>query len=448
MSHSQRPKKDVLHRILNTSLLRILLFLAAAGVPVFLLLLWQSARIEMTARAAVNAADASSTQAVPAGEVSGEELRKAVDAAVDAAIKRDELLLDKMLLLVGGYSAILTFLALATAFVSWRESKEQLESVRADTEALTGHVRTELDTTRKTAGADIEGLKREVTREFPIISRMQNRVLDLILRLEAKYPEDEDVNEPRTETWEIEEKHQDILIDEAQILAISVVVLDDANLVRLYLLLSKAYFEQFRTGDLTLGDAARAYLYANRAIDCDRSSADAYRMRGFISLSRFNMASEEEQKTREYQELLQQAKTDFLRCKSLDPVNAGALYNLALIGSYEGSPDEALHVSEELLAVRASIPRKAKEKYLPDVYINAACFLADKAKAAMDPAAQREIYARIVAVCEEGKEYLSAEVKSSKAMKNFSTSLMRELGTGGDFSALPADTRALLRDLL
>lgn len=442
------------------------LLLALAGVAILLFILSSGYAVWLTARSngLVSGADSALKQTPAPTPLTPASAQKEIKAAVDASIARDEALLDKLVLLVGIYSTILSILALATVFVSRQEAKEQLASVRANADTLADDVGEELDkiqnkaqdlaagiekqleTIRATAAQDVAALKREVTREFPIISRLQNRVLDLIARLEAKYPEDENLNRLKPSSWKNEEKHQDILIDEAQILAISVVVLDDASLVRLYLLLAKSYLEQFRTGKQTDSDAARAYLYAGRAIACDRQNPEAYRMRGLISLSRYN--SSDKQNSEEFRDLLQQAKQDFLQCISLDPANAGALYNLALIGMYEGNFDEAIRVSEELLAARDSVPRSAKEKYLPDVFINLACFLADKAKTLRDEAAQYTLYKRILSVCTEAEEYLSAEVKSSKAMENFKTSLARELGEKGDFGDLPPDTRGGLADLL
>lgn len=441
-----RSTPTFLHRFAR-SLGRISMVLACIGIAAFLTVLSWSGWLTAKAQASVDTASSAQAQ-LQAATITPAELQKAVEAAVDASIKREELLLDKLLLVVSLYSTILSVLALATVFASRQDAKEQLVSVNARADALAASVQQQLTAIQAKAEKDVDALKAQVRSEFPIISQLQGRVLNLILKLEAKYPEDQNWNLPRPNSWKMEERQQDILIDESQILTVSVVVLDDANLLKLYLVLARSYLERFRTGSLTDGDAARAYLYAGRAIECDQSSAEAFRMRGLIALSRFDSASPARQKTGEFRDLLEHAKQDFSQCKSLDPLNAGAFYNLALIGSYEGDLDRAIQLSEELLAAKQDVPRKAKEKYFPDVYLNLACFVARKSKAASDPATQTALHDRIVKICTEGRAYLLAEVGSSRAMDNFRESLKRELGANGDFDGLPATTRAALEALL
>ncbi|MGD0903099.1 MAG: hypothetical protein ABR924_09175 [Terracidiphilus sp.] len=437
--HTYRPA--LLRLLWGLASICILGVILALG-QFFWLFAWTQGRVDAGAFAQTHA-----QFSMPAG-VSSPDLQKAVEAAVDASIKREELLLDKLLLVVGLYSTILSVLALATVFASRQDAKEQLVSVNAKADALGASVQQQLTAIQAKALNDVDALKSQVRSEFPIISQLQSRVLNLILKLEAKYPEDQNWNLPRPNSWKMEERQQDILIDESQILTVSVVVLDDANLLKLYLVLARSYLERFKTGSLTDGDAARAYLYAGRAIECDQSSAEAFRMRGLIALSRFDSASPARQKTDEFRDLLEHAKQDFAQCKSLDPLNAGAFYNLALIALYEGDLDRAIQLSEELLAAKQDVPRKAKEKYFPDVYLNLACFVARKSKAASDSATQNALHDRIVKICTEGKGYLLAELGSSRAMDNFRESLKRELGAKGDFDGLPAATRAALEALL
>jgi len=428
----------------------------------------------------------------PAG-VQSADLQKAVDAAVDASIKRDELLLDKLLLVVGLYSTILSLLALSTVVASRQDAKEQLaglnakadaltselekklakikddaesavneqlSSVQRQTESLDSEVKLKLDEIVDKAHTDVDGLLARLVNEFPSISRLQERVQSLILDLEDRFPEDENLNRPRKDSWQSEEIQQSSLIDESQILAVSVVALDAASLLKLYLALARFYFDRFRTGLFAPSDAARAYIYASRAIKCSPRSADAYRMRGATTLSRYDAPSKKTMKSEEVQDLLQQARTDFNQCIELDQFNAGAFYNLALISLFEykdkqDKPDEsalhldkAIQISESLLAVKESVSRKAKEKYFPDVYINLACFFVYKSKTAADPAVQKEFYDRIVKTCTDGRDYLWTDVESSKAKNNFKESLGRELGTNGDFAGLPLTTRAALEALL
>jgi hypothetical protein len=447
----------------------VCLVLSSLGIAAFLAILGQSFWLSAWTQGSIDAAafNQSHSQSQPPASVSQADLKKAVEAAVDESVKRDELLIDKLLLVVSLYSTILSVLALATVFASRQDAKDQLASVNARAEALASELKTQLAEIRSKAQSDIDDLKSQVKSEFPIISRLQDRVQSLILDLEDRFPEDENLNKPRPDSWPSAESQQRSLIDEAQILAVSVVALDDASLLKLYLALARFYFDRFRTGGYTPSDAARAHIYASRAIKCSPGSADAYRMRGATTLSRFDAPSKMTLKKDEIQDLLQLARTDFNKCIELDEFNAGALYNLSLISLFEfkdlsDKPDEsiphldkAIQFSESLLAASKDVSRKAKEKYFPDVYINLACFFAYKWKIAADPALQaanpalqQELVDRVVKVCTDGRDFLNAGLDSSKAKNNFKASLERELDTQGDVAGLPQDTRAKLQSLL
>jgi hypothetical protein len=433
-------------------LLRLLWGLASICVLVVILGLGQYFWLSAWTQGSMDAgafARSHAQAAAPAG-VSAPDLQKAVEAAVDASIKRDELLLDKLLLVVGLYTTILSVLALATVFASRQDAKEQLAGVNAKADALAAEVKQKLTDIQAKAQADVNALKAQITSEFPIISRLQDRVQNLILDLEDRFPEDEDMNRDLTgaESWQAEERQQRILIDESQILAVSVVALDSANLLKLYLALARSYFQRSITGTFTRSDAARASLYAGRATDCNPKSVDAFRLRGATALALYHLGTEKGWSLEELKSLIERARKDFTRCKEIDPIDAGALYNLALLSSYEGAPDAAIRLSEELLAARQNVPRKAKEKYFPDVYINIGCFLADKLKTVKDPADRKILCDRIVKECTAGRDYLQDKVKSTKALDTFTTSLKRELSPDEDFSALPEETKTALEALL
>ena len=370
-----------------------------------------------------------SDQPAPAAkEFSAADLQKQVQADVDATIKNEELLLDKLLLIVGLYTTILSFLAVATVVVSRLDAKEQVSKI----EKLADDLRT------------------QVRAEFPFISELQGRVLELIRKLEAKYPEDENLNSPRADSWGLEKVHQDVLIDELQIVAVSVVVLDTASLLKLYMVLSRSYFDRFRTGTHTESDAARAYLYASRAIDYSPDYAEGYRMRGVIALSRYRAAPAAQQLTNEFQTLLLAGKSDLNHCLQLDPVNTGGIYNLARLYDMEGDHAKAIGLSEQLLVPKNAkrISRWNQEKYFPDVYVNLACYFADESTREPDQKKKEQLWDKAVKTCEDCKTFLETELKSTRAMNTFHDSLKRELGPTGDFKTLPADRKDKLNLLL
>jgi len=325
--------------------------------------------------------------------------------------------MDKLLPVVGLYTSILSFLALATVLVSRQDAKEQLEKVNT----LREETQEELKKTLQSTKEELQALKAQVRAEFPFISELQGRVLGLIQKLEAKYPEDENLNHPQADSWKREEQHQDVLIDELQIVAVSVVVLDKASLLKLYMVLSRSYFDQYRTGAQTDNDAAR-----------------------------YNLADAARQKSDEFKGLMLQAKADLVQCTKLDPYNAGAVYNLALLFDLEGNREKAIGLSEGLLSPEGmkNVSRRGQEKYFADVYINLACYLADASKSGTDLKEREALWDRVVQVCRETKSHLETTLRSTRAVETFLKSLRRELGPGKDFSPLPEDRRELVHQLL
>jgi hypothetical protein len=276
---------------------------------------------------------------------------------------------------------------------------------------------------------------------------LQHRLLNLIFQLQAKYPEAEDPAKKRPSTWKTELRQQDALIDEQQILAVSVVALDEENLAILYLALARLYLARFRTGAQTDSDAARAYLYAARALYCEPGNAEAYRMRGVIATLRYQSADGARKKSAELADLLLDAKADLMQCKSIDPGELGAYYNLAIVHDEEGNRPEAIRISEEGIANLANIPRHLQEKYLADVYVNLACYVGEDFREATESAAQERLSERVVKICTEASKYLRNNLKSSKALQIFRDAMRRELGATGDFRGLPETARTELQRL-
>jgi hypothetical protein len=457
-----------------TKALQILACVLAVGFVVLLgYVLWLTGR----STGILEGASTAPTHSLSAAQtLSSADLQKEIDSAAHDALQREETLLDKLLLLVGVYTTILSILALSTVVVSRQdareqlekvridtktladdskakieglrnEAKEQLEKIRTDTRALAEENEKKIEALRTEAEADFKKLNEQVQREFPIISQLQQKLLSLIFQLEAKYPEAEDPAKKRPSTWKTELQQQDAVIDEQQILAVSVVALDEENLPKLYLALARLYVARFRTGAQTDDDAARAYLYAGRALLREPGNAEAYRMRGVIAMLRYQSADGARKKSAEFAELLATAKADLERCKLIDPGELGAYYNLAIAHDEEGNRPEAIRISEEGIANLATIPRHLQEKYLADVYVNLACYLGDDFREAKESAAQGQLADRIVALCSEASKYIRNNLKSSKALQIFRDAMRRELAVKGDFRGLPEAVRMELQKL-
>lgn len=454
----------------KASLSQLLLALACLGIVLLLTALgyslWLSGRAEgrmerpappssgALAAAPLSAANASSGTL---SDTRSSDLENAAAAAVDAALKRDELLLDKLLLLVGLYSTILSTLALVTVFFSRQDAKDQLRNIDASAKSLSEDVQKRLDAIKARASNDLQELKEQITSEFPNISRLQVRIHALIHGLEANFPEDMNWNpsfaDPAArENWESEMRQQDVLIDEMQIVAVGAFAFDQTELVKLYLALARFYFVRFKTISHQASDEARAFQYADHAVQCRPSSsvafAEAYRMRGVCTFDRYYSATPDDKKTDEFKRMLQEAQKDFIASKELDPTNAGAYYNLALVYDSQGMRPNAVEISEDLLAILKDVPRNSQIKYLADIYINLACYLADQARATKNPPDRTPLHAHILAVCTECRDYLRDSLHSSRATDQFKSSLERELREKGDLGRLPAEVKVTLRALL
>jgi hypothetical protein len=136
-----------------------------------------------------------------------------------------------------------------------------------------------------------------------------------------------------------------------------------------------------------------------------------------------------------------------MQCKSIDPGELGAYYNLAIVHDEEGNRLEAIRISEEGIANLANIRRHLQEKYLADVYVNLACYVGDDFREATGRAAQEQLSKRVVRIGMEASEYLHNNLKSSKALQIFRDAMRRELGATGDFRGLPEAARTELQKL-
>jgi len=429
---------------------RIFVILAWIGIPLFAGIVtytvWLNGRGSAFIEASRDEMIMSNWRFNPSAGTS--DLSKQIEASVHQAIERDEYLLDKLLMLVSVYSTILSFLALGTVIVSRQDAKEQLQKVREDTRALAEESRQRIDKIRTEAKTELKDLKEQIRAEFPIISQLQRHVLDLILELETKYPEEQNVAKRLPgSNWKTEVRQQQVLLDELQIVAVSVIVLDEEHLLKLYLALARSYLVRYQTGSQTDDDAARAYLYADYAIRSSPNNAEAWRTKGVIALIRFDAADEAGKKTGEIQDLLRSAKRDLIECLKIDPNDLGGYFNLAIIHDKDLNRSEAIRLSQEALGRLDKIPRKSLEKFLPDVSVNLACYLADEFRDASETAKKDELCKMIVDVCRECRTYLRDVLKSNKAKEGYTENMRRELKEKGDFRGLPEETHTALEEL-
>jgi tetratricopeptide (TPR) repeat protein len=171
-------------------------------------------------------------------------------------------------------------------------------------------------------------------------------------------------------------------------------------------------------------------------------------MRGTAALVRYRTAEKSRKASDEFVELLRNAKKDLKQCITIDPTELGAYCNLALTWDELGDRREAIRLSEEALAKLPSYPRIGLEKFLPDVSVNFACYLADDYRQTSDRDNQTELRFRIAKVCTDCRDYLRDTLKSSTAKVRFKTAMQRELAEGGDFRELPPETRTALEELI
>jgi tetratricopeptide (TPR) repeat protein len=163
------------------------------------------------------------------------------------------------------------------------------------------------------------------------------------------------------------------------------------TMMRLYRKLALFYFRD-AVSQKSEDVAERAIAYLEMAIELDRTAAEPYRIRGAIELYRHGelLATRvpgDEVNRVQAEQTLNRSISNLKTALRLDPTSLGAAYNLSLADYYDGNIAAAIDVSTAAIrklqhTVKTSaveIPAGDFRKYVPYLYVNAVCFLVERA---------------------------------------------------------------------
>ncbi len=406
----------------------------------------------------------------------------ALIAEIRANDSSERAILDRLITLVGVYSAILSL----TAFLSLHYAREsaaadlknfqekatldidtfksatladmttQRTTIEAAVKTFQETTRLQLDSLTKTTSLQIEDFTKKIWNELPEMRNLKGSLLDLLLDLERVVPAETNWNAERPYESLDESQKQKILISESTVNALQIFISGDSavhkeTLARFYQALARFYLGKFRIENQA-SDAERADIYARKSHEIDVDNADAYRLRGAIYLARYRILNESLKsapsllEAEELSKLLASAES-FLRATIKKYENdAGAAYNLAIAASNRDALDEAISISTMAIANRDKFSHLHVRKYLPDLYLNLACFFAMKLKKRAGANEQDDWQARAVEVLVEGHEYFSS-ANLQAGLERMRNGISRELKQGGDLETLDAEHRQKIEAL-
>lgn len=359
--------------------------------------------------------------------------QKAADAKIGEELEGTKVLLGALVGLTALSSLIIGFVTYMSVKYARDEAKDQVELFRKKIE--------------------------ELENKFPEFTGFDTRIRSTLRDVELRLPPEADWNDDESFQALQEEEKQEILDDEIAISAsVSVFALDRlpllrSRLVAIYSAFARFYIARFNaTPGSGEGDYVRALSYARRAIERAGDAAGNYRLRGAIYLARYYRG--DRATPREDQSLLNQyleaAQKDLETAAGrTDPVDAGAFYNLALLKHYKGNTAGAAETCQKLIGLRGKISPMHREKYLPDCYVNLACFCAVLAARATAPAERQRLSDQAVEAIRAGLDEFGPTQKQDLGLETLKKGIAREQTAGtGDLDKLEQPYRDKIHILL
>ncbi len=380
-------------------------------------------------------------------------------AEIHAADADERAILDRLITLVGVFSAILALCAFATVRLA-----------REDAQAQQNRIKNDLDEFKGGAEKDLDNFRKQIWSELPQMRNLKDSLRDLMLDLERTIPYEADWNDAVSYDRLDTTKRENILIAEGTVNALKIFVSRDspaivATQARLYSSLARFYFGRFRA-EKGEADGERAHIYTRKAGEMEPNNSAADRLRGAIFLAQYRILKDKvakavearkaanpgvgSQETAQEQEslgaLLDSAE-DFLKIAiGKDKSDAGAALNLALAARYRGDFDRAIKVSRDAIANRGKMNSQQVQKYLPSLYLNLACYLARKADTASTTEAPKG-RTEAVNMLTEGMKFLQKQ-KNAEGIKALREMILREKGRQDAFKNLSAENLAALDALV
>jgi len=370
-------------------------------------------------------------------------------AEIHAADSDERAILDRLITLVGVFSAILGLCAFATVRLAREDALAQQnriekdlknfkETTEGDLKAFQTKTEGDLKALTERTGTQIDEFRKQIWSELPEMRNLKESLHSLMLELERTIPSESDWNEAVAYDRLSVMKRESILIAESTVNALQIFVSRDATSnvatqARLYSALARFYFGRFRA-NCDEADAERADLYARRAGEMEPEASSTDRLRGAIATAQYRILKKKaaaasqpvsQKDTEKFDALLAKAEGFLKLAMSKDGSDAGAAVNLALVARYRDDLDRAIQVSQDAIDKRGEMTSQNVQKYLPSLYLNLACYLARKAENGPDAKMQTEKRNEVVELLQEAMKYLR-ERKNLEGVTAFSEMILRE----------------------
>jgi len=418
------------------------------------------------------------------------EARTQLIAEIHAVDADERAILDRLITLVGVFSAILGLCAFATVRLAREDAIAQAKRIDKDLDAfkaaatndlaafknrtiaetMTLQTSTEaslqsaqdssklgLEALTRNTSSQIEEFRRNIWSELPEMRNLKDGLRNLLLDLERTIPSESNWNAERAYESLSESERQNILITESTVNALRIFIsgYSTANLetqARLYRALARFYLGRFRVEKLEQ-DAERADIYARRSQEIEPENSDNYRLRGALYLAKYRILKKNPPATpsliftEKLASLLSAAEGLLSEATRKNDKDAGAAYNLALATSYRDNFDKAIAISKEAIEKRDELSYQQVRKYLPNLYINLACFLAKKADKEGDATVQASSRENAVTVLQEGLAYFEKR-DISLGIQALRIGIQRERQDTGAYKNLTPEQKASLDAML
>ena len=297
--------------------------------------------------------------------------------------------LDKLILFVGGYSAILGLMAFGTVNLVRRDAEEQMARIEKNLVKFEDQTKKSLEDLTEDTEKKLVKFQDEIWKELPQMRNLQKRLDDLLRELAQTVPSESDRTSRSSYRNLSEKKRQEVLVSEYKIGALRNFISTDpesrATLAGLYRALARFFAGRYLADERT-GDAERADIYALESLEIEPNHAGIYRVRGTTSLWQYrklpsDVNGRDSAKNSALRDgMLADAALFLEEALRLDENDVVAACNLVIALNYRKSFDEAIEHSRKMLGRAENVPSTDVKSYFPKLYVNLACSLANKFK--------------------------------------------------------------------
>jgi len=375
---------------------------------------------------------------------------------IRAADANERATLDKLILFVGGYSAILGLMAFGTVNLVRKDAEDQMARIEKNVVKFEDQTKKSLDDLTEDTEKKLVKFQKEIWNELPQMRNLQTRLANLLRGLAQTVPSESDPTSRSSYRNLSEKKRQEVLVAEYSISALRNFIEFDkeskATLGGLYRALARFYAGRYLADERT-GDAERADIYALYSLDIEPNSAGIYRVRGTTSLWQYRKlptdlnGRDSARNSALRNGMLADAAQFLEEALRLDENDVVAACNLVIALNYRKSFDEAIEHSRKMLGRAETVSLADVKSYFPKLYVNLACSFANKCKLPDQTDEQRLTgLSEATTTIREGYAFFR-KLGAEDAIRAMRIDLGRELEGEGDLAGLNSAQQDELRGL-